>query len=178
MSNTINLQDQWDYWYPRVYGYFYKRITDKTTVDDLTANVLSTVFLAKDIINMNGYVWKVAHNYLVRYIDTKVKSPIVVGWDDNLNWIPDEQNYDLENAVSPVYTDKMLNLKLCIDNQISSEEEKQLIQLSIYEEKTSSEIERLTGIKSNTIRKKLSRLLRKVKEHCRDPWSKSTINQN
>jgi RNA polymerase sigma factor (sigma-70 family) len=178
MSNTINLQDQWDYWYPRVYGYFYKRITDKTTVDDLTANVLSTVFLAKNIINMNGYVWKVAHNYLVRYIDTKAKSPIMVGWDDNLNWIPDEQDYDLENYVSPVYNNKMANMKLCIDNQITSEEDKQLIQLSIYEEKNSSEIEALIGVKSNTVRQKLSRLLRKVKENCRDLWSTPTIIPN
>lgn len=170
MSNSKELQEQWDYWYPRVYGYFYKRISDKTTVEDLTAGVLSTILMAKDILNMKGYVWKVTHNYLVRYIDTKSKSPVPIAWNDNLNWIPDDRSLETENIVSPLYTTKMSNMKLCIDNQLESESDKNLIELSIYQEKNSSEIEALTGIKSNTIRKKLSRLLSRIKTECRDLW--------
>ncbi len=170
MSNSQQLQEQWDYWYPRVYGYFYKRITDQTTVEDLTANVLSVILLAKNIQNMNGYVWRVAHNQLVRYIDTKSKSPNILSWNDELNWIPDKQNWDKESATSSVFVTKMANMKLCIDNQLESELDQNLIELSIYQEKNSTQIEALTGIKSNTIRKKLSRLLQRIKAECRDLW--------
>ena len=129
MFNSLQPQQQWDYWYPRVYGYFYRRITDQSTVEDLTGNVLSTILLAKNVQNMNAYVWRVAHNQLVRYIDTKSKSPIVIGWDENQNWIPEQQNIEIEESVSEIFGIKMANLKLCIENQIGSGEDKNLIEL-------------------------------------------------
>ena len=174
MSNTTNLQIEWEYWYPRVYGYFYKRISDKTTVEDLTANTLTTVILAKDVLNIQGYMWKVAHNYLVRYIDTKSKSPIVVGWDENQNWIPDENSLLTEDeTVSNVYSTKMANLRICTENQLANEEEKSLIQLSVYEEKNSTEIGNYLNLKPGTVRQKLARLLLKIKTHCTALWSET-----
>jgi RNA polymerase sigma factor (sigma-70 family) len=172
MSNTTNLDAEWEFWYPRVYGYFYKRIADKIEVEDLTANTLSTVFLAKDVVNVKGYLWKVAHNYLVKYIKTKSKAPIIVSWNENQNWIPEESSLALEDqAVSDVHRTKMKNLKICIDNQISSASDRNLIQLSIYEEKNSTEIGNQLNLKSGTVRQKLARLLLKIKTHCTSLWS-------
>ncbi len=174
MSNTTNLQVEWEYWYPRVYGYFYKRIDSKIEVEDLTAGTLTTVFLAKDVINLRSYMWKVAHNYLVRYIDTKSKSPIVVGWDENQSWTPDPRSLSIEDdTISNVYIDKMSNLRTCIDSQLSDQADRDLIQLSIYQEKNSTEIGALLNLKSGTIRQKLARLLLKLKTHCTSLWSES-----
>ena len=176
MSNTTNFQVEWEYWYPRVYGYFYKRISSKIEVEDLTANTLTTVFLAKDVINIQGYMWKVAHNYLVRYIDTKSKSPIVVGWDENQSWIPDENSLQTEDeTISSVYSTKMANLRICTENQLANDEEKSLIQLSVYEEKNSTEIGNYLNLKPGTVRQKLARLLLKIKTHCTALWTEILI---
>ncbi len=175
MSERNNIPEQWEYWYPQIYGYFYKRISSKSEVEDLTANTLNTVLLAKGVINIKGYMWKVAHNYLVRYIDTRTKSPIIVGWDENQTWTPDIKSYKTEQeVVSSVYTNKMANLQICIDNQIESETDKNLIKFSIYEEKNSTEIGKLLNIKPGTIRQRLARLLLKIKTHCTALWSEIT----
>ncbi len=174
MSNDTNIQTQWEYWYPRVYGYFYKRISSKVEVEDLTANTLSTVFLAKNVVNIQGYMWKVAHNYLVRYIDLKTKSPIVVSWDENQNWIPDQDTLQVENkTVSSVYSTKMANLRLCTENQLASDEDKTLVQLSVFEEKNSTQIGNYLNLKPGTVRQKLARLLLKIKTHCTALWSET-----
>jgi RNA polymerase sigma factor (sigma-70 family) len=170
MTDQQNLQNNWEYWYPRVYGYFYKRVNNKTDVEDLTANTLSTTFMAKNVLNVQAYTWKVAHNYLVRYIDLKVKNPIPVTWDDNMEWSPDSQSEYVETQYSKNFETKLTNLKECIANQLTSPEDKMLIELSIYKENNSTEISKLLGLKADTVRQKLSRTLKKLKKHCSSLW--------
>jgi RNA polymerase sigma factor (sigma-70 family) len=170
MTDQQNLQNNWEYWYPRVYGYFYKRVNNKTDVEDLTANTLSTTFLAKNVLNMQAYTWKVAHNYLVRYIDLKVKTPIPVNWDDNLEWSPAPEYEDVESQYSQNFETKLTSLKECIADQLTSPGDKMLIDLSIYKEHNSTQIGQLLNLKPDTVRQKLSRTLKKLKKHCTSLW--------
>ncbi len=183
MSDTNQLQDQWDYWYPRVYGYFYKRVNDKTEVEDLTANTLSTVFMAQNVQNIQAYMWKVAHNYLVKFINTKSTTPMMVALDENIDgWQPSEQELkyaqryeakyedESEDRVPTHYEQKLNQLKQCILNKLSDPLDLQLIELSIYEEKNSTEIGKLLELKADTVRQKLSRLLKKLRSHCLELW--------
>jgi RNA polymerase sigma factor (sigma-70 family) len=173
MTESTQLTNNWEYWYPRVYGYFYKRVDNKTDVEDLTANTLSTVFTANNILNINAYTWKVAHNYLVRYIDLRTKTPIAVSWDDNLEWIPQNESEDfdqVESQYSQNFTNKLSSLKECINNQLTRPEDKMLIELSIYQERNSTQIAKVLGLKPDTVRQKLSRTLKKLKKHCTSLW--------
>jgi RNA polymerase sigma factor (sigma-70 family) len=170
MTNFSNQQMEWEYWYPRVYGYFYKRVNNKTDVEDLTSNTLSTVFTANNVLNFQAYTWKVAHNYLVRFIDLKTKTPTPIPLDENLNWSPSQCDLESENAYCENYTAKLSNLRLCIESQLSEESDKQLIDLSIYQEKNSTEIGQIMNLKPDTVRQKLSRTIKKLKKNCSSLW--------
>jgi len=133
MSNK-NLEEDWQYWFPRVYGYFYKRVNSEYQVEELTSQTMATAFTANNVRNFKAYIWKVAHNYLVRYIQSKNTEPIIVGWDESLDLKNStEINFSIEEEaekqVSANYISKLDHLRLCISSQIKDETEKQLIQL-------------------------------------------------
>ena len=83
--NNQTLQQKWDVYYPKVYGYFFRRVNNKTDVEDLTSMVLHKFFevlinpeKSATLNNKNGYLWKIAHNHLVDFIKNKQKRPIVI----------------------------------------------------------------------------------------------------
>jgi RNA polymerase sigma factor (sigma-70 family) len=171
MSDSHNLQEQWDYWYPRVYGYFYKRVNDKTEVEDLTANTLTTVFTAKNVQNLQAYTWKVAHNYLVKFINTKSTTPMMVSFDENIDsWQPNYQEVEVEESECLHYDDKLKQLKECVNNRLTDPQDHALVQLSVYQEKNSTQIAEELGIRADAVRQKLSRLLKKLRTHCLELW--------
>ena len=62
IDNQIDkITNLWNELYPRVYGYFYRRIDNQTAVEDLTASVLSSflknVENGKIKKNNFGYLW-------------------------------------------------------------------------------------------------------------------------
>jgi DNA-directed RNA polymerase specialized sigma24 family protein len=78
MSN-FNINAEWEIYYPKVYGYFFRRLNNRLDVEDLTSLVLSQFFQtlldqekASRILNQNAYLWKIARNQLATFIDTKV----------------------------------------------------------------------------------------------------------
>jgi RNA polymerase sigma factor (sigma-70 family) len=175
MIEPTSLEEKWMYWYPRVYAYFYRRVNSKFEVEELTANTMNTSFMAKDVLNFQAYLWRVAHNYLVKYINTKTTSPMIVSLHDNTG---SEDGFDeeVENQQASHFEDKLKNLKLCIQNHIQKPEDQKLIELCIYEEKNSTEVANILNIKSDNVRQKLSRLLRKLKQNCLELWP-ANLNQ-
>jgi RNA polymerase sigma factor (sigma-70 family) len=169
MSLNNETEQSWEYWYPRVYGYFFKRVDNKTEVEDLTANTMTTVFLAENVLNFQAYMWRVAHNYLVKYINTKTTDPTPISLNEE--WVSDkEYQPEVEEEVLPQYDDKLAQLRECVDNHIKDDFEKQLIELSVMQEQTSTQIGLLLNLKSDTVRQKLSRLLRRLKQSCIQLW--------
>lgn len=166
MFSDTELKKQWLYWYPRVYGYFYKRIGQKYEIEELTANTLNTVFLAQNIKDFKAYLWKVAHNYLVRYINTKNLEPMTISLDDSMEFVDQR----LENTTSRRYNGKLEQLKKCIQNQIKDEHERQLLDLCIQQEKNSTEVGKLLNLNPGNVRQKLFRTLKKLRESCRQLW--------
>lgn len=72
------ITDIWNELYPRVYGYFWRRIENQSTVEDLTANTLSSFLInvqnGKIARDNFGYLWQIARNYLFEYCRRKPKS--------------------------------------------------------------------------------------------------------
>jgi len=78
-SEEINeITNLWNDLYPQVYGYFYRRIDNKNTVEDLTALVLSSFLenVANGKIEKTnfGYLWQIARNSLFEYCRQKSKN--------------------------------------------------------------------------------------------------------
>ena len=176
-----NLQKEWEYWYPRVYGYFYRRLNDQFIVEELTAQTLNTCFLAKDIVNFKAYLWKVAHNYLVKYIDTKSKEFMVVGLDGTES-LENESSFEvdtkIESSRSKNYKQTVKKLVGCLNKQFKTEQEKQLVNLSIVHDKNSTEIGKELNLKPGTVRQKLARAISRLKKGCTRIWHEFTNSTN
>ena len=164
------LQQNWDKWLPKVFGYFYRRVSNPSDIEDLTAETMNSAFLAADVTHFDAYIWKVAHNHLVGYIrnKTKVLPPIPLG--DVAAWQPDATDMEIEDAVSKKFLERKKILQECVDNNLKSEEDRKIVTMSIIEEKTSRQIGESLGIEPNTIRQKLSRTVRKLKKACLELW--------
>lgn len=170
------LKATWDEYYPKVYGYFYKRLDDKYVVEELVIQTMTTSLMAKNVKSFRAYIWKVSHNYLVRYIQTKNTNPMIISWDEasdlGVESIPVfEIDRVKENLISDNYKLKKASLRECIENNLKTETEKEIVTLSIHQEKNSSEISRILNIKPGTVRQKLARTLSKLRSNCIDLWS-------
>jgi RNA polymerase sigma factor (sigma-70 family) len=175
--STVSLEE-WKYWYNKVYGYFYKRLNGEYEIEELTAQTLNTAFLAKDIKNFKAYLWKVAHNYLVRYIQTKNLEPFVIGFDDNFDIGSDgetkfEVEETIENLVSVNYKKTVSRMLQCIHNFLNPLD-KQILELAIYEEKNSTQIATVVGLNSGNVRQRLSRVIKKLRSKCLALWQTLT----
>ena len=173
-ENEITLDD-WQYWYSRVYAYFYKRVNGMYEVEELTSQTLNTAFMAKNVLNFKAYTWKVAHNYLVKYIQTKNLDPMPISWDENVDLasasIPKWQmEQTFETQTSEQYQNKLSQLLECIRQNVTKPDDYKILEMSICEEKNSVEIAAIVGLSSDNVRQKLSRNIKKLRQSCVDLW--------
>jgi RNA polymerase sigma factor (sigma-70 family) len=170
MAEKLNLNDlesAWDYWYPRVYSYFYKRVDKQGMVEDLAAETMNTVFLCQnEINNLPAYMWKVAHNYLVKYIKTKAATPMMVAFDDDLDaFEPKEIEIELTSEREG-YSKRIADLMDCINHSAISDLEREIMIGSVIKDMNSTELGNSLNMKPDTIRQKLKRTLEKVRKQC------------
>jgi RNA polymerase sigma factor (sigma-70 family) len=173
--NNQTLKEEWEYYYPKVYGYFFKRVNNRIDVEDLTAMVLHKFFevlirpeKSANLTNKNAYLWKIAYNHLADFIQNKQKRPLAIGIDDEFEL----GDNSIEKFYSKSYQERVKNLLKCIKSQVK-ELEYNIIEMSFFEELTSLEISKVLNLKSPAIRQKLSRSLKKVREKCKKLWQES-----
>lgn len=181
--NTQTLDQEWKYWYPRVYGYFYKRLNDQWEVEELTSVTLTNAFLKKDEIqNFKAYIWKIAHNQLVTYIRTKSTKLIPISTED-LDMIADdtptfEVEIQIESSRSQNYLQTRSQILDCVDKNVKNSIDREILKQSIGEDKNSTELGQIHGLAPTTIRKKLSRAISKIKDKCLEIWNNLTNSVN
>jgi RNA polymerase sigma factor (sigma-70 family) len=168
----FNLDSEWEIYYPKVYGYFLRRITNRMDVEDLTSVVLTEFFgvltnqeKRQKITNQNAYLWKVAYNHLADFIKNNQKRPLPIIYDENFQ----AEDQSLEKFVSKEYKDRVSNLVNCAKEQLKTDDFEILV-MSIFEEKTSKEVAENLKMSSDNIRQRLSRGLKKLREKCRQIW--------
>jgi RNA polymerase sigma factor (sigma-70 family) len=165
------LYQTWHDWHPKVFGYFFRRLNSRQDVEDLTSVVL-TAFLDKlqdpeiTLENQQGFVWRVAHNQLAKYIRDKSKVPVSVSTQDE-NWSFVEPSYETEYSFS--FKNRLEKLLHCIKKH-SKNDEYLIIEKSIIEEKKSSEVAEILNISPDNVRQKLSRSLKKIRASCKSVW--------
>lgn len=179
MKTHTELTAIWDEFYPMVYGYFFRRITNKVDVEDLTAITMNQFVMSianpetsVRIVNYKAYLWKIAHNQLVNFIRRKSKSLITVGYNDDLTGI----NSELEDSRSSHYLAWQTDIHECFKSAIK-DTDYNLVTDAIIEDIPAQELAIKYNLSYDNIRQKLSRNLKKLKATCLDIW-KSQANQN
>ena len=169
---TINLDTQWQIYYPKVYGYFFRRVNNRLDVEDLTSLVLTYFFealsnpeKASKIKSPNAYLWKIAYNQLMVFITNKSKEPVPVGLDDNLEVIDDSQ----DNTRSTNYTERSKKLLDCINISLSGLD-LIIVTKSLIEDWTSPKVATELNLTAVNVRKRLSRAVTKLRQKCRVVW--------
>jgi RNA polymerase sigma factor (sigma-70 family) len=176
MIFSVNeLEQQWMEWYPKVYGYFYKRVDDKFFVEELTAQTMNAVFTSqKEILNFKAYLWKVAHNYLARYIHLKTATPTVIGFINDEDFYVDQE---VETQTSDNYKQKIAIIKESMDLVRLKDVDRQIIQHCIFEERNSTQVAQILNIQPGNVRNRLSRALKKISKKCKELWQQKYQKQ-
>ena len=168
-----NVEQLWLEYHPKVYGYFFRRVNNRQDVEDLTSITLS-VFVEK-ILNPNilikspqGFLWKIAHNQLLVFINLKSKNAIAVTtFEDFENYKPEEISVETTQAQSLKFRkEKLLE---CVQNQLS-ETELYIVKKLIMDDIKAVDLARQTKQKPENIRQKLSRSLKKLRDKCKKIW--------
>ncbi|GAB4144998.1 MAG: hypothetical protein OHK0017_04110 [Patescibacteria group bacterium] len=167
------VEKYWAEYYPKIYGYFFRRLNTREEVEDLTSIVIGAFLKAlddpsKQIQNVNAYLWRLAHNQLVNYINNKSKSFIPV---DLENFTADfgEQEKAMEELRSQHYQTRVDELIKCVEGSLKQEDLK-IVQELIMNDRKSTELVEELNLKSDNIRQKLSRSLKKLREKCTELW--------
>jgi RNA polymerase sigma factor (sigma-70 family) len=162
--NHQELEHIWDKYFPRVYGYFYKRITNRSDVEDLSSITMTALFIKlskSDIENIEGYLWQIARTQLCLFIRKKKSIPIMTEIIAEL-FIDDQSFLDIQHQL----TKKQLLVKINkLAEQHLKTDEQQLLNLAYKQNLNSTQIAKITDIKPATIRKKLTRAIAKLKLH-------------
>jgi len=162
----------WEEYYPKVYGYFLRRVENRMDVEDLTSITL-TGFLQKiqqdekSIENKHAFLWRIAHNQLCLFIKSKSKNPIAINIEsENL---PDVEDSGAENQRSKSFQDRLDSLQKCIQKTISGEDYIIVCEI-ILADKKSPEVAQKLNLQPATVRQRFSRGLKKIREKCKAIW--------
>jgi RNA polymerase sigma factor (sigma-70 family) len=156
-------QQEWNEWYNKVYGYFFRRVDSRSDVEDLTAITLNDFFLKTDVKNPQGLIWVIARNKLTDFIRSKPKNHTI-----SLDNLP-------ENLIaqSDVYSDRYQNriehLKECVKKNLK-EQDYSIVELCTISDFSSEVVAAQLNLSPANVRQKLSRSLKKVREICRRIW--------
>jgi RNA polymerase sigma factor (sigma-70 family) len=157
----------WKYWYPRVYGFFFKRVNQIQEVEELTANTLNAFILKDSVANPNAFVWQTARNQLLLFIQNKPKTV-------SLENIEDYANPFKQIEESSLYQNfKESLLQKC--RQTLGEVDYQIVLLSLAEETTSAQIAQKLHLKASNVRQRFRRCLQKIKPLSAQIWQE--VNQ-
>jgi RNA polymerase sigma factor (sigma-70 family) len=164
MKPDQTIDQLWETYYPKVYGYFYRRLNNLQDIEDLTSIVL-TQFLTKlvdetiEIKKPNAFLWKVAYFHLVDFIDHKTKRPLPISIDDDF-----EAPTEIENKLqSDELNSKLEKIIVFAQNSLTNEDYT-IFSRSYIDGDRIMDIAHDLDLKANTATVKLKRIISKLKE--------------
>jgi RNA polymerase sigma factor (sigma-70 family) len=163
MNSNQTIDEMWETYYPKVYGYFYRRVNNLQDVEDLTSVVL-TQFLTKlqenhdEILKPNAFLWKIAYFHLVDFINFKSKKIIPISIDDDF-----EAPNELESKLQADELNTKLEKILLFAQSSLSNEEYSIFSRSYLDGDRIMDIAHDLDLKANTVTVKLKRIITKLK---------------
>lgn len=157
----------WEKYYPRVYGYFFRRIDNQQDIEDLTSLCL-TILLEqsqqKVIKNIDLYLWKIVFNQLQEYFRSKSKIPVSLEIIENISqkeleiWEKKQQ----ENQKNDQHQ-KLIELIINTAKKFLKPQELDLF-FSYYQE-SNVFLEQKYNLKPATLRQRIKRIKTKLKKN-------------
>jgi RNA polymerase sigma-70 factor (ECF subfamily) len=164
MPSVISVRDfmdQYDTYYPKIYGFFYRDCRHRETAEDLTATTftkaLRYIKTSGNIIrNFNAWIYKIATNELFSYLTRQKKRRALVVEDADgrlLDSVRDERR-ERDDFIDfwPV-RQAVQKLKA---------EERVLIDMHFFEKMDYTEMAEILKVKEVTLRSKIHRTLKKL----------------
>jgi RNA polymerase sigma factor (sigma-70 family) len=152
---------EWDYWYSRVYAYFFRRVNSSYEVEELTARTLNDYFLTQEEVRSDkALMWRIARCKLLDFI--KTKKPAHLELNEHYQNQP-------EPGFSNFYKEKVIAIQDCLRRNLN-QKEYQIIEMCVMYDFSSKDAAAELGIKPDNLRQILSRSLKKVRKICLDKW--------
>ena len=156
-------QTEWNQWYNKVYGYFFRRLDSRSDVEDLTALTLNDFFLKENVKNPQGLIWVIARNKLTDFIRAKPKHQTTA-----LENLP-ESLISQADPYSDTYLSRVEHLKDCVKKNLK-EQDYIIVEMCAVCDFSSEVVAAEMNLTPANVRQKLSRSLKKVREICRRIW--------
>lgn len=131
---------------PKLFGFAMKKLSDIDRAGELAAEitlqVYQTLLKQDNIVNIDGYIYKIATNVFVHYVDGKNKYTAV----DGMEYIPDEKDF----------TDEVINNETfgLLRREITylSNLQRKIIVLYYFHDKKVREIAQMLSLPENTVK--------------------------
>lgn len=154
------LEEIYNRYYAKVYNYFFYRVLDRDLTEDLTSAVFLKVIKKINTFDekkasFSTWINRIASNVLIDYYRSKKNELRIDAYENHLYVDFEDQRKKLTNEINKMVFDMLTQL---------TEEERELIYLKFYDEKTNREIARLLGINESTISSRVFRLMKKLKK--------------
>jgi RNA polymerase sigma factor (sigma-70 family) len=168
--SSQQIQELWYEYYPKVYGYFFRRLESVEDVEDLTCVTLEQ-FLdtmsdsAKVIRSPHAYLWKIAYYQLVDFVRQKNKTPLPLALDDQFEGTDDE----LEKCLSHHVHEQRQRLWECVERHMDLSE-RVIVEQVIMLDRKAVEVAPELGLKPENVRQKIHRALKKLRLNCKQLW--------
>ncbi len=131
---------------PKLFGFAMKKLSDIDRAGELAAEitlqVYQTLLKQDNIANVDGYIYKIATNVFVHYLNGKNKFTAV----DGMEYIPDERDFTEEFINNETYGLLRREITYLSDMQ------RKIIVLHYFHDKKVREIARLLSLPENTVK--------------------------
>lgn len=141
----------------KIYGFAIKKSFSYDEAEELCAEIIKEVYLsllkAKEIINVEGYIWRISEHTYSKYVSSKKKHE---GISIDSVQIPFFENYSLEGA------DEIKQLRREV--AFLTEKRRQIVYCFYYEDKSISVISKEMEIPEGTVKWHLNKARLELKE--------------
>ena len=162
-------QDEWDTWYDKIYGYFFRRVNNQFDVEELTAVTLNNFCLTEKVLeNESAYIFGIAKYKLLDYIRQKYKKPAMHSIEDV------DSIEDMVDDYNPSYSDRLEKLKQCMQETLKGDD-MQIVELCVMYDFSGPKVAEKMNLSAVNVRAKLSRSIKKLKLNCRQVWEEALI---
>lgn len=161
-ENPERFSGLYDKYFDQIYRYVYRRVSNKTTVEDLVSQTFYDALAHLKKYEWRGYpfsswLYKIAHNNVLKWYRSGRKSELVQL--DEIRELMDHGADHREDLRRQEESDEMRNLLDKLE-----EEEREIIRLKFFEEASNIDIAEIMGVSANHIGVKIYRALKKMKQ--------------
>lgn len=143
---------------PKIYGFAMKKSFSYDEAEDLCADIVQVVYhsllKSKDIMNLEGYIWRISEHTYSKYVSSKKKHMGISIDGMDFAYEEDFMGEDSEEEI----------VRLRREITFLTKKRREIVYSFYYENKTVSQISKETGIAEGTVKWHLNKARNELKE--------------